>query len=143
VAVLDDVARAPAILVGCSLGGARWRSTRRSPTRARRGTRAGRARDRRRAGAHVGSRADPAMIDRMERADEANDVDAINALEAHAWLDGPLEPEGRVGGPARTAVPRDERHLRCARKCAGEQHKEPEAYTRVAGNRMPDARRVG
>jgi hypothetical protein len=37
----------------------------------------------------------------MERAEAASDVDAINALEAHAWLDGPLAPEGRVGGAAR------------------------------------------
>ena len=28
-------------------------------------------------------------------------VDAINALEAHAWLDGPLAPDGRVGGAVR------------------------------------------
>lgn len=40
-------------------------------------------------------------LERMERAEAAADVDAINALEAHAWLDGPLAPEGRVRGPVR------------------------------------------
>ena len=43
-----------------------------------------------------------AWVDRLERAEAAADVDAINALEAHAWLDGPLAPEGRVAGPVRT-----------------------------------------
>ena len=38
---------------------------------------------------------------RMEHAEAAADVDAINALEAHAWLDGPLAPDGRVGGAVR------------------------------------------
>ena len=42
-----------------------------------------------------------AWVDRVERAEAASDVDAINALEAHAWLDGPLAPEGRVGGATR------------------------------------------
>lgn len=42
-----------------------------------------------------------AWIDRVEAAEAASDVDAINALEAHAWLDGPLAPEGRVGGAVR------------------------------------------
>jgi len=34
-------------------------------------------------------------------ADEAGDVDELNRVEAHIWLDGPLVPEGRVGGPTR------------------------------------------
>jgi pimeloyl-ACP methyl ester carboxylesterase len=42
-----------------------------------------------------------AWIDHVERAEAASDTDRINALEAHAWLDGPLEREGRVGGAAR------------------------------------------
>ncbi len=43
-----------------------------------------------------------AWIEKMERAEAAADVDRINALEAHAWLDGPLAPEGRVAGAVRT-----------------------------------------
>ena len=42
-----------------------------------------------------------AWIERMEKAEAQADVDRINALEAHAWLDGPLAPEGRVGGAVR------------------------------------------
>lgn len=32
---------------------------------------------------------------------EAGDVDRVNAIKAHLWLDGPLVPEGRVTGQAR------------------------------------------
>jgi len=34
-------------------------------------------------------------------ADEAGDLEELNRVEAHIWLDGPLVPEGRVGGAAR------------------------------------------
>jgi pimeloyl-ACP methyl ester carboxylesterase len=34
-------------------------------------------------------------------ADEAGDLEELNRVEAHIWLDGPLVPEGRVGGEVR------------------------------------------
>lgn len=37
----------------------------------------------------------------LEAAEEAGDLDEVNRLEAHLWLDGPTAPEGRVGGAAR------------------------------------------
>jgi pimeloyl-ACP methyl ester carboxylesterase len=37
----------------------------------------------------------------LERAYEARDADEINRLETWLWLDGPGQPEGRVGGAAR------------------------------------------
>ncbi len=37
----------------------------------------------------------------IEAADEAGDLDEVNRLEAHLWLDGPASAEGRVAGPAR------------------------------------------
>jgi pimeloyl-ACP methyl ester carboxylesterase len=37
----------------------------------------------------------------MIAADEVGDLDSVNRLEAHVWLDGPLVPEGRVGGAVR------------------------------------------
>lgn len=40
-------------------------------------------------------------IERMEAAEADADIDRINELEAHAWLDGPLAPEGRVAGAPR------------------------------------------
>jgi pimeloyl-ACP methyl ester carboxylesterase len=37
----------------------------------------------------------------IEAADERDDADAVNRLEAWLWLDGPVAAEGRVSGPAR------------------------------------------
>ena len=37
----------------------------------------------------------------LERAYQARDADEINRLETWLWLDGPGQPEGRVGGAAR------------------------------------------
>ena len=37
----------------------------------------------------------------MEAVEESGDLDAINAVDAHAWLDGPLSESGRVGDPVR------------------------------------------
>ena len=42
-----------------------------------------------------------ARLEKLEAAEESGDVDRVNALEAHVWLDGPTAPEGRVGGPVR------------------------------------------
>ncbi len=42
-----------------------------------------------------------AVANAMEAVEESGDVDAINAVDAHAWLDGPLSPSGRVGDPIR------------------------------------------
>jgi pimeloyl-ACP methyl ester carboxylesterase len=41
------------------------------------------------------------IADALEEAEEEGDIDRINALEARAWLDGPLAPEGRVAGDLR------------------------------------------
>lgn len=38
---------------------------------------------------------------RVEEAEEGGDLQAVNRLEAWCWLDGPAQPEGRVGGPVR------------------------------------------
>lgn len=41
------------------------------------------------------------LIEDYERAEESGDPERLNQVEAHAWLDGPAEERGRVGGPAR------------------------------------------
>jgi pimeloyl-ACP methyl ester carboxylesterase len=38
---------------------------------------------------------------KMEAAEAAGDLDLLNRLEAHLWLDGPSSMEGRVGGATR------------------------------------------
>ncbi len=42
-----------------------------------------------------------ALLQKLEAAEEANDLAAANRLEAWLWLDGPTAPEGRVVGQAR------------------------------------------
>ena len=42
-----------------------------------------------------------ALMAALEEAEGAGDLDRVNRLEAHMWLDGPESREGRVGGEAR------------------------------------------
>ncbi len=42
------------------------------------------------------------LDERLEAAEDAGDLELVNRLEAHVWLDGPLQPEGRVGGSVRS-----------------------------------------
>lgn len=42
-----------------------------------------------------------ALDNALDEADEADDLDRINEIEAHMWLDGPLCQEGRVQGELR------------------------------------------
>jgi pimeloyl-ACP methyl ester carboxylesterase len=101
-AVLDDAeVGSPAVLVGCSQGGRiAIDAALQSPERVR-------------ALVLVGSAVSgapepldpPAPIQRLgeaiEEAEKAGDIDRVNRLEAHLWLDGPLAAEGRVAGDLR------------------------------------------
>lgn len=42
-----------------------------------------------------------ALAEAIDAAEQARDLDEVNRLEARLWLDGPGQPEGRVGGAAR------------------------------------------
>jgi pimeloyl-ACP methyl ester carboxylesterase len=41
------------------------------------------------------------LMARLKDAEQARDLDRVNFVKAHLWLDGPLQPEGRVTGEAR------------------------------------------
>lgn len=41
------------------------------------------------------------LLEELDRADEAEDIERVNQIEAHLWLDGPTSQEGRVSGKAR------------------------------------------
>ena len=41
------------------------------------------------------------LMARLKDAEQTGDLDRVNAIKAHLWLDGPLQPEGRVTGEAR------------------------------------------
>jgi pimeloyl-ACP methyl ester carboxylesterase len=71
-----------------------------------------------------------AWIAQVERAEAAADIDRINELEAHAWLDGPLAPEGRVAGAARALfLDMNEIALRAERR--GTESEPPPAWDRL------------
>ncbi len=42
-----------------------------------------------------------ALLARQKQAEADGDLDRLNTVKAHLWLDGPLQPEGRVAGAAR------------------------------------------
>jgi pimeloyl-ACP methyl ester carboxylesterase len=41
------------------------------------------------------------LMAHLKKAQEAGDLDQANAIKAHLWLDGPLQPEGRITGQVR------------------------------------------
>lgn len=41
------------------------------------------------------------ILTALAKAEEDNDIERVNAIEAHLWLDGPLSEEGRVAGASR------------------------------------------
>jgi pimeloyl-ACP methyl ester carboxylesterase len=42
-----------------------------------------------------------ALMVELKEAEQAGNLDRVNAIKAHLFLDGPLQPEGRVTGQAR------------------------------------------
>jgi len=82
----------------------------------------------------------PAAIEawnaRVEAAEARGDLGTVNRLEAHAWLDGPLAPEGRVGGTARALfLTMNEIALRSERR--GVEIESPPAFTRLSAVAAP------
>lgn len=76
------------------------------------------------------------LSDALDRADEAGDLDRVNAIEAHLWLDGPLSPEGRVRGPARDLF-LDMNGVALRKPEIPKERTPPSAYERLAELTMP------
>lgn len=76
------------------------------------------------------------LLDELDAAEAANDVDRINELEAHAWLDGPAEPRGRVAGAARTLF-LDMNRVALGAEQKGSEQAPADAYERVGQIGVP------
>jgi pimeloyl-ACP methyl ester carboxylesterase len=136
-AVLDAVAPGGrAILVGCSQGGRiAIDTTLAFPHRVRALVLVAPAIS----GAPDSNQTTPAiqmLVDALEQADAANDLERINELEAHAWLDGPESKRGRVAGAVRDLFfDMNGVALRAQRR--GNEIEPPGAYDRVGSIGVP------
>jgi pimeloyl-ACP methyl ester carboxylesterase len=72
----------------------------------------------------------------LDAADEAGDLDRVNAIEAIFWLDGPTSPEGRVGGALRDLF-LDMNGIALARPDLAQEIDPPSAYEHVVDLRLP------
>jgi pimeloyl-ACP methyl ester carboxylesterase len=72
----------------------------------------------------------------LDAADEAGDLERVNAIEAIFWLDGPTSPEGRVGGAVRDLF-LDMNGLALARPDLQQEIEPPSAYEQVSDLDLP------
>jgi pimeloyl-ACP methyl ester carboxylesterase len=72
----------------------------------------------------------------IEAADTAGNTDEVNRLEAHFWLDGPRQPEGRVGGAARELF-LDMNNIALEAGDTGEERPSPPAWDMLAHLDLP------
>ena len=81
----------------------------------------------------------PVIEAEYERIDAAGDAAALTAFETRIWVDGPLQPAGRVAAPIRDLVSRDEPAAqRTSGHVAGKAIPlEPPARDRLAGAALP------
>jgi pimeloyl-ACP methyl ester carboxylesterase len=82
------------------------------------------------------------LVAKAEAAEEAEDFDELNRLEAWLWLDGPTAPEGRVGGELRDLfLEMNGRALRA--DDPGELRPHPDAWSQLDEIRVPTLVLVG
>ncbi len=76
------------------------------------------------------------VLEACDAADEAGDLELLNEIEAHIWLDGPGTSRGRVSGPARQLFLEMNGRALAHRELSEEQ--EPDAvYDQVANIAVP------
>ena len=80
-----------------------------------------------------------ALMDAINTATAQGDLEKKNELQAHAWLDGPLSPAGRVGGETRELfLSMNGTALRATNPgAATEEEKEPLAWENLEAIRTP------
>lgn len=77
-----------------------------------------------------------------EDAFERGDIDMLNRVQAHEWLDGPRAKSGRVSGPVRELF-LDMNKLALAREPLMQEERAPEAWSRMEGVNAPTLLMVG
>ncbi len=83
-----------------------------------------------------------ALDDDWEAAEERDDQDAVNRIEARVWLAGPTAPEGRVQGPARELFLEMNGQALAAPE-AGERHEDAAAWGRLGEIGVPTLVLIG
>ncbi len=76
------------------------------------------------------------LVDQIEAAEEAGDLDEVNRLEALIWLDGAAGREGRVGGAARELF-LEMNLIALANQSAPQALEPPSAFERLERLMMP------
>jgi pimeloyl-ACP methyl ester carboxylesterase len=82
------------------------------------------------------SEAEARLAGLIEAAEERDDIDELNRREVHLWLDGPEQPEGRVGGWARELV-LEMNGLALAADDPGDAREPPDAWARLGAIDAP------
>lgn len=82
------------------------------------------------------------LSDAIDQAEGAGDLEQVNLLEAHVWLDGAEQPEGRVGGLARVLF-LDMNRRALAAPNAGPRREPPPAWDRLGQVAVPTLVTVG
>src|SRR5262245_6419826 len=77
-----------------------------------------------------------ALVAELEAASNAGDLERVNRLEVHAWLDGPAMPEGRVPATLRQLV-LDMNRIALSQPAATLRVTPPPAYPRLEAVRQP------
>jgi len=75
-------------------------------------------------------------LDALAAAERNGDVEAVNALEVHVWLDGPLEREGRVEGALRELL-LDMNGIALRHPPLSQQRQPPPAFARLEAVTQP------
>lgn len=82
--------------------------------------------------------ADTARLDRLiEQAEAGGDLDEVNRLETWLWLDGPAQPEGRVGEETRALVLEMNGIALRSGMAEGAGKSGVDAWSRLSGVRVP------
>ena len=83
-----------------------------------------------------------ALSDAQDAAFERGDLDEVNEIDAHVWLDGPLAPRGRVGGAARDLF-LDMNRIALEAEDPGERGDGVEAWDRLGEIAVPTLLMIG